>query len=1449
MTMIGIETLMASHLSRKRDEEIGRFGLGFKSVLGISDRPEIISRTGSVRFDRDFSEKLVRTISPNAPHTPVLRIGAPFDPFDLISADPVLASLTEWASTVVRLPLKEDASWLGTKLLEFPPEFLLFATQVEQLDLYDATSEARRTWRADWEHDQAFLSSENSRIGWKVFRTTHQPSMQARGEAGAITGRETIEVSWAVPDGDRGKPGSFWSFFPTNSQTTLSGIVNAPFKTNEDRHDILEGEYNREILVSVLPDLVSTNLHRLVDPTDPGSVLDILPARGRESRSWADRDINEPIMNAVARVQCLPDMNGSLLRPVGIKLPPTITSEFNTWKPRWAAVEGRPSDWLHGSADRTTERRAKVERLAALAAVKPRTIGEWLRALAVSAGVAGSQEAIQLAALVDAHASEHSAEMRRAAFVLAADGSYQTPNPGRIFVSDFDSEPTAQFVHPDVTKDQAVVDALRILGVDRMDQLGRLKAHITRMQVGAITGMAVEQLWNLTRGLPGQIAAKTLSETFSGGGIPVRSMARRLTSLRDVLLPGVIVPADGSRDASLTIDTEFHAKDLALLRLLGAASEPQVVRPDDHEQWYHEWEAAARASYRAWAASTGVAVQPAKVRIALGDTYRGLDIMCDLSTEGRQRLSELILRGRSAPWIVDSTGGPRMPFTNPAVWWVAKHGVLSTAFGAMPVRDCYARIPGLPNELLPVANVTADQAKSLGLRSQLTEHDWHRILLRPWAFLQQTQLNLLYGLAASIGAPAPDEIGVEIGTKKTLVAPDQAYVTLHEGDFKLLTAAGYPVLVATSRDQMTELIRRWGLEDAHGLVHRSVLPTISGEATRLVDRFPGVRAVVAGDPDFDLFPCSDLSVEVTMRDGPVAIQTDRSVVRDGDKVVYFLDSTTDSDLLAILNVELRLGLSAIDEKRVIDIGERRDKNQLRDRVQKEEDQDRKLIMLAGVSALRNEVPVGAVELIESRQSRKVEDEDIAALARASKGAGLLERLAPAIEEKGISLPRLKGGYQARRTVQDLGLAPEFAGSTVPAPPPRFEVIGPVALPKLHDFQELVVDKLLQVLRPGGKNRGIISLPTGSGKTRVAVEALIRHIRESDSEPLIIWIAQSDELCEQAVETWSYTWSALAPPAAKLTISRLWGSNDTTPAEDSAHLVVATDRKLLSLSEKKSHEWLTDADVVLVDEAHTSITKTYTELFRWLKRSARERDRVLIGLSASPYRGHNEEQTLTLINRYDSNLLTDGVLGPHPHQELQRRGILARVRHLELDGMTLTPGKSRQTSDSDAMHLADYRIDLNAVATNDQRNRRILDSLESMPADMTALVFTASVQHAELLAAVLCHSGVPAAALAGHTPVSERRRLIERFKAKDIRVLTNYNVLSQGFDAPRVGAVYVTRPTFSPNRYQQMIGRGLRGPGNGGSEEVLIVNVRDNIEAFGTELAFHHFDRLWSNNEH
>ena len=52
------------------------------------------------------------------------------------------------------------------------------------------------------------------------------------------------------------------------------------------------------------------------------------------------------------------------------------------------------------------------------------------------------------------------------------------------------------------------------------------------------------------------------------------------------------------------------------------------------------------------------------------------------------------------------------------------------------------------------------------------------------------------------------------------------------------------------------------------------------------------------------------------------------------------------------------------------------------------------------------------------------------------------------------------------------------------------------------------------------------------------------------------------------------------------------------------------------------------------------------------------------------------------------------------------------------------------------------------------------------------------------------------------------------------------MLAAGFDAPKVGAVVITRPTMSAALYEQMVGRGLRGPKNGGTEICRVIDVQD-----------------------
>jgi superfamily II DNA or RNA helicase len=189
------------------------------------------------------------------------------------------------------------------------------------------------------------------------------------------------------------------------------------------------------------------------------------------------------------------------------------------------------------------------------------------------------------------------------------------------------------------------------------------------------------------------------------------------------------------------------------------------------------------------------------------------------------------------------------------------------------------------------------------------------------------------------------------------------------------------------------------------------------------------------------------------------------------------------------------------------------------------------------------------------------------------------------------------------------------------------------------------------------------------------------------------------------------------------------------------------------------------------------------------------------------------------------------------------GVLAEVEH------EILPGSEVSLTDEEREYLATFERMPSSVegrlGVDADRNEVLLRSIGDLSEDWTVLLFATSVEHAQIMAALLSLEGVPARAISGETERGARRHYVEEFRKGHIRVLTNYNVLTQGFDAPAVRAVYVARPTFSTNLYQQMVGRGLRGPLNGGDKTCRIVNVADNFLTFGEELAFHRFDYLWN----
>ena len=111
-----------------------------------------------------------------------------------------------------------------------------------------------------------------------------------------------------------------------------------------------------------------------------------------------------------------------------------------------------------------------------------------------------------------------------------------------------------------------------------------------------------------------------------------------------------------------------------------------------------------------------------------------------------------------------------------------------------------------------------------------------------------------------------------------------------------------------------------------------------------------------------------------------------------------------------------------------------------------------------------------------------------------------------------------------------------------------------------------------------------------------------------------------------------------------------------------------------------------------------------------------------------------------------------------------------------------------------------------------------------------LLFVSRVNHAKLLSSLI-RSSMPETKcqyIFAGTHTDERCRYISEFRAKKIKVLCNVDILTAGFDGPEVDAIVIARDTGSYVLYTQMVGRGLRGPKNGGTDECRVVDFNNKL---------------------
>lgn len=1469
----GLISIEHAHLSGKRGDEIGRFGLGFKSVLAVSDRPQVFSRSVSFEFNSSAARAAIAAVGSGATRIPILRTATVVDPDEAMAEDHVLAELGEWAVTTVRLPSISNIARLRSDIADFASEFLLFVTSVREIRLrvlgddgFTVSHVSRPMGRGTFRIENP--DGEGSE--WLVADRMHHPSPQARHEVGEAVSRDEVKITIAVPmdHGDR-KIGEFWSYFPLQDRTTASGLFNAPWSVNDDRTTLLRNQYNTEILESMAEMLVEV-FPSLMTADDPARHFDYMPARGRESRSFGDDVLCDRVPRCARGTSLVPDATGALV-PTRELLPLAFDAPVADSIQRvWSAASHTPSDVPHWRCYANQQRLSRLRQIFVgeyrdasdfvtrsadreIQAVPQRGLLTWLRIWASG----DPESAANALRFVRGHRSVE--EIDKAPVVPTTEGLRSLRQNTTTFLRkepglEFDG---AAFVDPEFLAVPEVEDLLRELGFSDLDPAAILSARIAALSP---TSSEIDHslFWDAALDVSPGAAKRVLD----------RSEPQRVASIRVPTKdggwnwPAQTLDIDqelGEGHSHVVLDRIRCVPELALKLgvvskpLSGYAFEDEFLADRYYDAILHDLNDQLGPGERP---IERIEVYPPSAEKHVGP-FSVLLLLKDANAPVHTRVEWTLglLGGGADVWdCEDLATGVSHRVRSPARWAVGEAGLVLTSLGAAAPSDAVSPALVQFGEVLPLFQGPRAVGERLALPSDVGDiapHVLKNALSRstltapiPHAALVDFVVE---ACGVAYGAEPVPSILAQVGRAIEARPPGAVFVATTDEQRDYLAQRHKPHLMATGRtaDDLVELVGCRRFEDAFSF---SVVVDGRQSGQRLLDIFTGLRpfGTAAALGDASVTRAASITKLVTTEDGVESKVLDWH--RDGHEIVVSTELDKRRELKAISEAfELRLTNDEIQS--ILDAGLAHELELMRQEARAATSDAERLECFFGGDDLRDQLPHGLWQAL-SAQGLVDSSTSVAELFITVYGSDSVKQLAEGFSGLGFTdVPGQWAGSPITVSwLRKMGFGAEYGGRRSERRDPEFLVPGATVLNPLHDFQQDIRAQLVDVLtlrdEKGNALKAMVELPTGAGKTRVASETVLRLFSADRLRGPVLWIAQSQELCEQAVQTWSSVWRGLRDERP-LSIGRLWENNEVHEPDTEFSVVVATDAKLRSIIERDTdeYEWLADATAVIIDEGHRAGgSQLYTKILQWLDVAGHGHARPLVGLSATPFKGTSKDATDALVKRFGGRKI-DAFHG-NAYEQLAELGVLARVSHQVLPGVDVHL-TAKEEDEATRLRRISPTV-LGAIGASHARNQVLVDHILGLDPSWPVLVFTPSVLSAQLLAATLRYRKVDAAAVSGQTGRQERRDVIEKFKHGEIRVLANCDLLVQGFDAPAVRALYIARPTFSPNAYIQMAGRGLRGPENGGKEECLIVDMADNFE--GTDanglLGFHEYEELW-----
>lgn len=337
-----------------------------------------------------------------------------------------------------------------------------------------------------------------------------------------------------------------------------------------------------------------------------------------------------------------------------------------------------------------------------------------------------------------------------------------------------------------------------------------------------------------------------------------------------------------------------------------------------------------------------------------------------------------------------------------------------------------------------------------------------------------------------------------------------------------------------------------------------------------------------------------------------------------------------------------------------------------------------------------------------------------------------------------------------------------------------ELVSPQSITP-NPIQKMALDAL-DFYRNNGWKKGIVVMPTGTGKTFLSV------FDSKRAGGRVLFIVHRLDILSQSKDAFATAWPGV-------TIGTLTGEIKENVSDST---VLFASKDTLRNVEILNSFSKTEFDYIVIDEVHHGQAPTYQSIITYFEPSF-----FMLGMTATPDRMDRKDIfelfEYNKVFEYTINeAIENGYLVPYTYYGLRDNIDYSRIRY---NGVK-------------------YNVqDLERYLIIEKRNKEILKEFLEKGGGDKALGFCCSIEHAMRMAEFFNNNGVPAVAITSQTV--NREAAIEDFRNNRYTIAFTVDLFNEGMDFPDLRVLLFLRPTESKTVFEQQLGRGLRlHPGKG-----------------------------------